>query len=396
LTPAETALKPHRDTVCGMTTTDNAHVRHDERLGTWNVTGHREIVSALNDPATFSSDIPRLFGEDPEARISDGNLVQTDPPDHRKLRALASSAFTPKVVAGLQPRIVELTTELLDAVDGDLELVSQLAHPLPVIVIAELLGVPASDRDLFRQWADVLVSNDMEFTAKDEDGAQARRFEEQAAAFRPMADYLLSHLNERRARPREDLLTRLVQAEVDGERLTDGQLVNFAALLLLAGHVTTTMLLTNTVLCLDEHPEPAARVRADRSLLPGAIEESLRLRSPFNVLVRATLVETELGGQVIPADRMVMLWVDRANRDPRVFGRPAEFDPARDPNPHLSFGRGSHFCLGAPLARLEGRIALNLLLDRFPVLRTDPADPPVPTGGPNATGVSRLPLRTAY
>ena len=372
------------------------HVHYDDRLGTWNVTGHRELLTALNDPSTFSSNIPRLFGEHPDARISDGNLVQTDPPDHRKLRSLANTAFTPKVVAALQPRIVELTTELLDAVDGDLELVSQLAHPLPVIVIAELLGVPASDRELFRQWADLLLANDGEFTAKDEDGAQARRFEEMAAAFQPMAEYLLSHLNERRTKPREDLLTRLVQAELDGERLTDGQLVNFTTLLLLAGHITTTMLLTNTVLCLDENPVQAAKIRADRALLPAAIEESLRLRGPFKVLARATSVETELGGQVIPADRMVLLWVDQANRDPRVFARPDEFEPLRDPNPHLSFGRGIHFCLGAPLARLEGRIALNLLLDRFPVLRTDPADPPVLTDGPNSTVVSRLPLRTAY
>ncbi|MFC0549181.1 cytochrome P450 [Kutzneria chonburiensis] len=372
------------------------HVHYDDRLGTWNVTGHPEMLSALNDPATFSSNIPRLFGEHPDDRISDGNLVQTDPPDHRKLRSLANTAFTPKVVAALQPRIVELTTELLDAVDGDLELVSQLAHPLPVIVIAELLGVPVSDRELFRQWADLLLLNDGEFTAKDEDGAQARRFQEMAAALQPMADYLLSHLNERRTRPREDLLTRLVQAELDGERLTDGQLVNFTTVLLLAGHITTTMLLTNTVLCLDENPEHAAKIRADRSLLPGAIEESLRLRSPFNVLARVTAVETALGGQVIPADRMVLLWANQANRDPRVFARPDEFDPLRDPNPHLSFGRGIHFCLGAPLARLEGRIALNLLLDRFPVLRTDPADPPVLTATTNSTGVSRLPLRTAY
>ncbi|GAA3433774.1 cytochrome P450 [Kutzneria kofuensis] len=369
-------------------------MHHDERSGTWTVSGHPEILAALSDPATFSSNVPRLVGGD--AGDDDGNLVQMDPPGHRKLRTLVSHAFTPKVVAGLEPRIAALTTELLDDMDGDVELVSQLAHPLPVIVIAELLGVPASDRALFRKWADVLIAGDAEFTAKDEDGAQKQRFEKLARDVQPMVEYLIRHAHERRAEPRHDLLTALVQAEVDGERLTDGQLVNFATLLLFAGHITTTLLLGNTVLCLDEHPEQAARIRADRSLLPGAIEESLRLRSPFTVLARVTNTEVELGGQVIPADQMVLLRVRTANLDPRVFARPDEFDPARDPNPHLSFGRGIHFCLGAPLARLEGRIALNLLLDRFPVLRTDPADPPVPLPSPNMTGVASLPLRTAY
>ncbi|EWM11256.1 cytochrome P450 107B1 [Kutzneria sp. 744] len=245
-------------------------------------------------------------------------------------------------MAGLEPRIAALTTELLDDVDGDLELVSQLAHPLPAIVIAELLGVPASDRDLFRKWAEVLTTDDIGFTAKDENGDQARRFEKLARDVQPMVDYLKRHANERRARPRQDLLTELVRAEVDGERLTDGQVVNFATLLLLAGHITTTMLLGNTVLCLDEHPEQAARIRADRPLPPGAIEESLRLRPPFTLLARVTKAEVELGGQVIPAGQMVLLWPRAANRDPRVFARPDEFDPTRDPNPHLSFGRGVH------------------------------------------------------
>jgi cytochrome P450 len=375
---------------------DNAKVHYDERLGLWNISGHPEVLTALGDPSTFSSDVPRLFAGTIDSMPSDGNLVQMDPPDHRKLRTLVSHAFTPRMVADLGPRVTALTTELLDAVDGELELISQLAHPLPVIVIAELLGVPASDRALFRQWADILLGGDAEITARDENGDQARRFEEQAAALKPMADYLLAHAAERRARPREDLLTELVQAEVDGERLTDGQLVNFATLLLLAGHITTTMLLGNTVLCLDENPVQAARIRADRSLVPTAIEESLRLRPPATVLARATMTEVELAGQPIPADQMLLLHVSKANRDPRVFGRPDEFVPDRDPNPHLAFGRGIHFCLGAPLARLEGRIALNLLLDRFPVLATDPANPPAPMPSPTMSGVTSLPLRTAY
>jgi len=375
---------------------DNTTVQYDERRGLWNVTGHPEILAVLGDPRTFSSNVSRIFADTVDPALSDGNLVQMDPPDHRRLRTLVSHAFTPKMVADLAPRVTALSTELLDAVDGELELISQLAHPLPVIVIAELLGVPASDRELFRQWADILLGDDAEITARDGDGEQARRFKEQFEALKPMKDYLLAHAVERRARPRADLLTELVRAEVGGERLTDDQLFNFATLLLLAGHITTTMLLGNTVLCLDENPEQAARIRADRSLVPTAIEESLRLRSPFTALARATMTEVELGGRRIPADRLLLLGVDRANRDPRVFDRPGEFDPARDPNPHLAFGRGIHFCLGAPLARLEGRIALNLLLDRFPVLATDPDNPPVPMPSPTMSGVTSLPLRTAY
>jgi cytochrome P450 len=379
-----------------MTTTDNAHVEYVERLGIWNVTGHPENVAVLGDPKTFSSDLSRIFPAMAETTLNDGNLLRMDPPDHRALRSLVSHAFTPRMVADLEPRVAALTHELLDGVDGDFDLVSWLAHPLPVIVIADLLGVPAGDRELFRQWAEVLLDNDAEISVKDEDGEQARQFQEQMDAFGPMTEYMLAHAAERRVKPREDLLTRLVEAELDGERLSDAQIANFGIVLLLAGHVTTTMLLGNTVLCLDENPDQAARIRADRSLLPGAIEETLRLRTPFTVMARATTRATELGGVSVPADQMVMVGLKQANRDPRVFDRPEEYDATRDPNPHLAFGRGVHFCLGAPLARLEGRVALNILLDRFPVLRTDPDSPPTPLRTPNMTGVTSLPLRTAY
>lgn len=169
-------------------------------------------------------------------------------------------------------------------------------------------------------------------------------------------------------------------------------MVNFAIVLLLAGHITTTMLLGNTVLCLDAYPEQQDRARADRASIPAVIEESLRLFTPFAALGRATTREVELGGVSIPADQMVMCWLGAANRDPRQFPDPDAFDPHRDPSPHLAFGRGIHFCLGAPLARLEGRVALNILLDRFDRLRTDPEDPVqfIPT--PTLTGVRRLPL----
>lgn len=331
---------------------------------------------------------------DPDDFSLSGFITQIDPPEHGKLRKLVSSAFTRKVVADLEPRIAALTRELLDEAreHGRFELVTDLAYPLPVIVIADLLGVPSSNRPLFKQWADAMFQRDAKVTLKQSAESRMADVQTTLKPWKEMFGYLAGHAAERRVRPRADLLTRLVEAEVDGERLPDEQVVNFAIVLLLAGHVTTTMLLGNTVLCLDAFPEQQDLLRADRSRIPAAIEESLRFFTPFSALSRSTTRETELGGVTIPADQMVMAWLGAANRDPRQFPDPDVFDPDRDPNPHLGFGRGIHFCLGAPLARLEGRVALNILLDRFPSLRTDPDDPVsfIPT--PTMTGVRRLAL----
>ncbi|WP_397545405.1 cytochrome P450 [Saccharopolyspora gloriosae] len=369
-------------------------VHYDESFGFWNVYGYPEAMRILSDPVTYSSDTTRIFPEGKQ--FAEGNLVRMDPPEHNKLRKLVSHAFTPKVVAGLEPRIAELTGELLDAVDGAdrLELVADLAYPLPVIVIAELLGVPSSDRDLFKKWVDGMFARDARMSLSDPTPEQQRELREILDQVGHLTDYLGEHVAARRKQPREDLLSKLVEAEVDGEKLTHDEVVNFANVLLIAGHITTTMLLGNTVLCLDAHPEHQARARADRSTLPGVIEESLRFLSPFAAIGRVTNTEVELGGQRIPAEKPLLVWVAAANRDPRRFADPNVFDPTRDPNPQLGFGRGIHFCLGAPLARLEGKVALNLLLDRFPKLATDPADPPEFQPNPNMTGVRKLPLRT--
>ncbi|GAA4611567.1 cytochrome P450 [Saccharopolyspora hordei] len=367
-------------------------VQYDDKTGLWNVYGYPEIVQVLSDHATFSSATQRLVPDVAPKLTTEGNLVQMDPPEHNKLRKLVSHAFTPKVVADLEPRIAELTHELLDAVTDRTELVADLAYPLPVIVIAELLGVPSSDRGLFKQWVEAMFDTTNGFTLKERSQEQEAYLARAMEQVEHLRDYLLEHVQQRRQQPREDLLTKLVQAEVDGARLTDGEAVNFAMVLLIAGHITTTMLLGNTVLCLDAHPEQFAAVRADRSLVPRAIEESLRFLSPFATVSRATWKESEVGGQVIPADQLLMVWVAAGNRDPRQFEDPDTFDVTRDPNPQIAFGRGIHFCLGAPLARLEGRVALNILLDRFPDLRTDPDAPPEFMPTPTMTGVRRLPL----
>jgi cytochrome P450 len=365
-------------------------VQHDPATGMWNVYGYPEIVQILSDPGTFSSDTRRLVPE--AAEFSEGNLVQMDPPEHHKLRKLVSHAFTPKVVADLEPRITALTHELLDAVTDRTELVADLAYPLPVIVIAELLGVPSSDRDLFKKWVDAMFASSNQFSLRERSKEQEEFMQQAMEQVQELTEYLGKHVAERRQQPRKDLLTKLVTAEVDGARLSDAEVVNFGMVLLIAGHITTTMLLGNTVLCLDAHPEQFAKVRADRSLVPAAIEESLRYFSPFAAVSRVTNQDVEIAGQQIPAEQLLLLWIAAANRDVRQFTDPDVFDVSRDPNPQIGFGRGIHFCVGAPLARLEGRVALNILLDRFPNLRTDPAEAPVFIPSPNMTGVHKLPL----
>lgn len=375
-------------------------IEFDEEIGAWQVYGHPETLQALSDPKTFSSNLTSFFAaadlagqEQSFEEMTAGNLVQLDPPDHRKLRSLVSSAFTPKVVADLEPRIAALTHDLIDRADGeDVELVRDLAYPLPVTVIADLLGVPASDHEQFREWARAMGENKNEFSLTGMTDEQKRDMRAQLDGAKKMGEYIAGHAAERRRVPREDLLTRLVEAQVDGERLSDTEVVNFASLLLLAGHITTTMLIGNTTLCLDANPAQAARVRADRTLVPTTIEESLRLLTPFALFARRTTAEVTIAGQHVPANQALMLWAGAANRDARVFADPNAFDPARDPNPHIAFGRGVHFCLGAPLARLEGRIVLNILLDRYRELRTDPANPPTFLRAWDMTGVSTLPL----
>ena len=367
-------------------------VHFDDTQQCWHVLGHPEVGAVLSDPAVFSSDLTVLRpAQDDLALFQRGNFVQMDPPQQRKLRTLVSQAFTPRVVADLEPRIAELTTQLLDEVDQRFDLIDALAYPLPVIVIAEMLGVPASDRPLFRRWADVLFSQDV-----DPDQSLRSASEQAVTAVAPtmreMNAYFLDHIRSRRASPGRDLTSKLVQAEVDGERLADEEIIGFVGLLLLAGHVTTTATLGNSVVCFQDAPDAVAQVRADPGLLPAAIEEVLRVRTPFPRLARMTTADAELAGVTIPAGQVVIPWLTAANRDERVFAEPHRFDVHRTPNPHLSFGHGIHFCLGAPLARLEARVALRLLLERYRDVEVA-ADEAVEQRNPwTMVAVSRLPL----
>ncbi|MEV4053513.1 cytochrome P450 [Amycolatopsis sp. NPDC049688] len=369
-------------------------VHHDEERGLWRVLDHASVSRVLSDPATFSSDFSGLtpVQEDFET-FRKGNFVGMDPPDHRKLRTLVSQAFTPRVVAGLEPRIRVIAGELLDEVAGQsrFDVVDALAYPLPIIVIAELLGVPVADRPLFTRWAQVLFSGDQLGESADMEDIQ-RALDAIAPTIREMNAYILDHIRHHRAHPGPGLTSRLVEAEFNGERLEDQEIVGFVALLLIAGHITTTALLGNAVVTFDRNPVTAAALRSNQGGLPAALEEVLRLLPPFPELGRRTTAEVELGGHRIPANAILMADLAAANRDPAVFARPEVFDPERAPNPHLTFGHGIHFCFGAPLARLEGRIAFEVLFERYRDLAVA-TDAPVVFQNPSViVSVRHLPL----
>lgn len=367
------------------------HPVWQDRYGIWHVFRHADVEAITRDPATFSSDTSRLLPA--AAPVQRGMLTQIDPPEHRALRHLVSAAFTPRTVAGLEPRIRAVTGELLDATGERFDLVDALAFPLPVIVIAELLGLPVEDRELFRTWADGLFSMQVDDPSDPELGPRI------AAAMADITAYLAEGCRDRRAAPREDLISALVTAEVDGRRLDDEEAANFSMLLLLAGHITTTILLGNAVRTLDEHPGVWDELRADPSLISGAVEEVLRYRSPFTQVGRSTLRSAEVGGVTIPADAIVTPWLLSANRDDRAHTEPDRFDIRRGlgGGAQLAFGHGVHFCLGAPLARLEARVALEELTARYRALPVD-HDAVARTGGLShyqrgILGTRNLPVR---
>jgi cytochrome P450 len=362
---------------------DEQPVWRDDK-GNVHVFRHRDIQRIVSQPAAFSSDtVTSLSGGEREP--PGGTLLLLDPPRHGKMRRLVSQAFTAKMISDLTPQITDVATGLLDDIDSDrFDLVEALANPLPVIVIASMLGVPISDRHLFQGWADDLLTIDP--TAPDGPAAFGRLVGELDA-------YLRAHVTARRRAPHDDLIGTLVRAEVDGERLNDDDVVSFAALLLLAGHVTTSVLLGNMLLSLNTDPQRWGELRADRSQIPAYIEEVLRCRPPFLKIERVPTADTEIAGVPVAANTMMHLWLLSANRDERVFDDPDRFVPLRPNARQVAFGHGIHYCLGAPLARLEGRIALNLMLDRFSAVRLDrDAQLSYYENRVNVFGLRRLPL----
>ena len=351
-------------------------VHYSPALQAWVLTGYEECERALRDHAAFSSDPRTARGPLAAAleRQRSGfplagtpTVLNSDPPAHARLRGLLNRAFTPRAIESLGPRIEGIAASLLadaggGAAGGRFDLVGGFARPLPIIVIAELLGAPAEDRGRFREWSAAIArATNVLNPPPVLDAAR-----EAAAA---LAAYMGGIVAQRRRAPGADLMSALLAAEEDGERLSRDELIAFSILLLLAGHETTTSLIANGALALAGHSEQAARLRADPALLPAAVEELLRYDGGVQGVVRFARRPAALAGRAIGEGDALLAMIGAANRDPRQFGDPDALDLAREPNRHLAFGRGVHFCLGAPLARLEGRIAFAALLGRFPRLR---------------------------
>ncbi|WP_218133811.1 cytochrome P450 [Lentzea fradiae] len=333
----------------------------DESNGTWSLFRYNDIVRALRDTDTFCSDPSRSLP--PEmTEEAEGSIVSLDPPRHGRLRGLVSHAFTPRLVEQLGPRIEEIVDELLDrALDGGsgrFDLVGDLAYELPVVVIGELLGLPASDRDFLVRCADEF------YAIEHDDPFNGEYLQSMQSTLDELNEYMLDHARRRRNEPADDLMTALALAEIDGERLNDREIRNFAVLLLTAGHITTTALLGNTVLALGEHPDVMASWRDGTVNSAAVMEEVVRHRSPFTEVYRFTTKDVEIGGTVIPADQLVRVWLVSGNRDERQFADPDEFRLDRATGRHLGFGLGIHYCLGAGLARVETTAALRVLARR--------------------------------
>ena len=343
--------------------------------GRWVLSRYADCVAMLKDPRAssdvtkakgYASSLVERSGAKPGREMLDMRpFLILDPPDHTRLRSLVSKAFTPKVVEGLRPRIQQLVDGLIDEVaeQGSMGVIEDFAYPLPLTVISELLGVPPEDRKTFKAWSrDLARGQDPPETLSPEVAKRS------VQAMRSLMDFFRDLANEHRKRPQDDLLSALIAAEEEGDRLTEAELLATCVFLLAAGHETTVNLIGNGMLALLRHPDQLQRLRDDPSLAASAVEEFLRYDQPTQLAWRTALEEIEIGGKTIGKGEQIILLLAAANRDPDQFSDPERLDITRADNHHLAFGFGIHFCLGAPLARVEGEIAFRTLVRRLPGL----------------------------
>ncbi|MGM0604533.1 MAG: cytochrome P450 [Halobacteriota archaeon] len=368
-------------------------VRYDPDRNTWDVFRYADVKRALEDDETFSVD-PRRADDfvEPEA-FGAGLFFETmlfqDPPRHDELRGVVEDAFRPRTLRELEPRIRELTAELLDSAvtnGGDkLDVIADLAYPLPVIVIAEMLGVPAEDRDQFKSWSDAIVAS----TSAEDPSAAV--LESQTESIQEMGLYFLSLIEDRRENPRDDLISTMVASRGDEKTtLTQQEALGMCVLLLVAGNITTTNLIGNAIRCFGAN-DLFGRIRESEGSIPTVLEEAVRYRSPVQAMTRVAAKDVTLQGASIEAGDRLVVWLGSANRDERQFADAEAFVPDRAPGQHLAFGYGTHYCLGAPLARLEARVAIEVLLDRLHDITVVDTDLE-PTRSSFIYGVESLPI----
>jgi cytochrome P450 len=354
------------------------------------VARYADVTAGLRDHEHLSSMQP----PPPPEQVYEGrfkgarNMLGSDPPQHSRLRRLVSRDFTPRRIRELEPRIREIAKDLLDKVEarGQFDLMADIANVLPVTVIAEMLGVPPELNARFKRWSDTIIGGDNRMPGMPPPPELVRAIDE-------LGDYFTDEIERRRAHPGPDLVSALVAAHDEGEVMSAADLLSFITLLLLAGNETTTNLIGNGTLALGRNPDQFDALKGNPAMLPRAIEEMLRYDGPVQSTVRFAKEAVSLGGTEIPAGALALMIVAAANRDPAQFKDPQKFDITRDPNEHVAFGEGIHFCIGAPLARMEARITFEAMLERFPRLRLkDPAMKPVYKGSYFLRGLESLPL----
>jgi len=342
---------------------------HQSPLGFWVLTRHADVIAMLRDPRLIKEPIAAFVAARFGMAVPPGlglSMLDRDPPDHTRLRGLVSKAFTPKALESLRPHIQQIVDGLLAQVERkrEMDLIEEFAYPLPVRVICEMLGVPVHDHERFKQWG-LDIARGLDAIMLPPDSEVGKR---SIAGRRALADYFRALITERRAAPREDMLSALIATEEAGDKLNEDELLATCILLLVAGHETTVNLIGNGTLALLRHPGELRRLREDPGLIGTAVEELLRYDGPVQRTARIPSEDITIGGRTIPKGEMVMPFLGAANRDPAQFPDPDRLDLTRADNRHIAFGMGIHFCLGAPLARMEGQIAINTLLRRLPKL----------------------------